>query len=86
VRRVEEDGWQVDRLLDLTKMTPRPVTIGRASERLSGVPRGSTSSEGGAIRYLCLIYEDETRRAARSQKDADAFMGEYFAFRAGDVR
>jgi hypothetical protein len=35
---------------------------------------------GGAMRYLCLIYDDETRLAARSQTEADAFMDEYVAF------
>ena len=32
------------------------------------------------MRYLCLIYDDETRLAARSKKEADAFTGEYVAF------
>jgi hypothetical protein len=32
------------------------------------------------MRYLCLIYDDETRLAARSQTEADAFTGEYVAF------
>ena len=32
------------------------------------------------MRYLCLIYDDESRMAARSQSDADAFTGEYVAF------
>ena len=32
------------------------------------------------MRYLCLIYDDESRLAARSQSDADAFTGEYVAF------
>jgi hypothetical protein len=27
----------------------------------------------GTMRYLCLIYDDETRLAARSKKEADAF-------------
>jgi hypothetical protein len=32
------------------------------------------------MRYLCLIYDDETRLAARSQTEAGAFMGKYVAF------
>ena len=32
------------------------------------------------MRYLCLIYDDETRLAARSTSEADAFTGEYVAF------
>ena len=32
------------------------------------------------MRYLCLIYDEEKERAARSKSEADAFTGEYFAF------
>jgi hypothetical protein len=32
------------------------------------------------MRYLCLIYDEENVRAARSKREADAFTGEYFAF------
>jgi hypothetical protein len=32
------------------------------------------------MRYLCLIYDDETKWAAMSKGEADAVMGEYFAF------
>jgi hypothetical protein len=32
------------------------------------------------MRYLCLIYDDEKKLAAMSKSDADAFMGEYYAF------
>ncbi len=32
------------------------------------------------MRYLCLIYDDETKLAARSRSEADAFTGEYVAF------
>ena len=35
------------------------------------------------MRYLCLIYDDETKVAGMSKSDADAFMGEYFAFTDG---
>jgi hypothetical protein len=51
------------------------MSTGWASERLSGARRRSVSREGGAIRYLCPIYDDETRLAARSQTEAGAFMG-----------
>lgn len=32
------------------------------------------------MRYVCLIYDEEKKLAAMSQAEADAFMGEYFAF------
>jgi hypothetical protein len=32
------------------------------------------------MRYLCLIYDEEKKVAAMSKGEADAFMGEYFAF------
>ena len=32
------------------------------------------------MKYLCLIYDEETKMTSMSQSDADAFMGEYFAF------
>jgi hypothetical protein len=35
------------------------------------------------MRYLCLIYDEEKKAAAMSKSDADAFMGEYFAFTEG---
>ena len=35
------------------------------------------------MRYLCLIYDDETKVAGMSKSDADAFMGEYVAFTDG---
>jgi hypothetical protein len=35
------------------------------------------------MRYLCLIYDEEKKLAAMSQKESDAFMGEYFAFTDG---
>jgi hypothetical protein len=34
----------------------------------------------GAMRYLCLIYDEEKKLAARSQSEAKAFTGEYIAF------
>ena len=35
------------------------------------------------MKYLCLIYGEEKRLAARSQSESDAFTGEYFAFTDG---
>jgi hypothetical protein len=32
------------------------------------------------MRYLCLIYDDQTKLAARSKSEADAFPGEYVSF------
>jgi hypothetical protein len=35
------------------------------------------------MKYLCLIYDDETKVGAMSKDESDAFMGEYFAFTEG---
>ena len=35
------------------------------------------------MKYLCLIYDDESRWATMSKEEADATMGEYFAFTEG---
>lgn len=35
------------------------------------------------MRYLCLIYDDEQVMARMPKPEADAFMGEYFAFTEG---
>jgi hypothetical protein len=32
------------------------------------------------MKYLCLIYDDEAKMTTMSEADANAFMGEYFAF------
>ena len=32
------------------------------------------------MKYLCLIYDEETTLAGMSKAESDAFMGEYFAF------
>ncbi len=32
------------------------------------------------MKYLCLIYDDEKQMSGMAKADADAFMGEYFAF------
>jgi hypothetical protein len=35
------------------------------------------------MKYLCLIYDEEAKMATMSKTDAEAFMGEYFAFTDG---
>jgi hypothetical protein len=35
---------------------------------------------GGAMKYLCLIYDEEKTLASMSKAEMDALMGEYFAF------
>ena len=35
------------------------------------------------MKYLCLIYDEEKGYAGMSKAEADAFMGEYFAFTEG---
>lgn len=37
------------------------------------------------MKYLCLIYENETNWASYSKEQADSIMGEYFAF-TEDIR
>jgi hypothetical protein len=32
------------------------------------------------MKYLCLIYDDEKKWETMSKDEADAYMGEYFAF------
>ena len=32
------------------------------------------------MKYLCLIYDEESKLAAMSKSENDAFMGEYFSF------
>ena len=36
-----------------------------------------------AMKYLCLIYDDEKKWETMSKAEADAYMGEYFAFTEG---
>ena len=35
------------------------------------------------MRYLCLIYDDEKKMQGMAKTEADAFMGEYYAFTEG---
>ena len=35
------------------------------------------------VRYLCLIYDDESKMGTMSKEQGDAIMGEYFAFTEG---
>jgi hypothetical protein len=32
------------------------------------------------MKYLCLIYDEESKMAAMAKSESDAFMGEYFGF------
>jgi hypothetical protein len=36
-----------------------------------------------SMRYLCLIYDEEKKWATMPKAEADAMMGEYFAFTEG---
>ncbi len=35
------------------------------------------------MKYLCLIYDEEKKMGTMPKNEADAFMGEYFAFTDG---
>jgi hypothetical protein len=35
------------------------------------------------VKYLCLIYDEEKKWATMAKSEADAMMGEYFAFTEG---
>src|SRR5262245_29211657 len=35
------------------------------------------------MKYLCLIYDEESKMATMPKSESDAFMGEYFAFTEG---
>jgi hypothetical protein len=35
------------------------------------------------MKYLCLIYDEETKMAGMSKSEGEQFMGEYFAFTEG---
>ena len=35
------------------------------------------------MKYLCLIYDEEKKMGTMPKSEADAFMGEYFAFTDG---
>src|SRR5688500_14678293 len=35
------------------------------------------------MKYLCLIYDEESKMAGMSKSDLDAMMGEYYAFTEG---
>jgi hypothetical protein len=41
---------------------------------------GGAGLSEGAMKYLCLIYDDEKKWETMSKAEADAYMGEYFAF------
>jgi hypothetical protein len=62
-----------------------PVSIQRFPERLSVEAQLSFNQNlpEDAMKYLCLIYEDESKRGTRSKEETTAIMGEYGAFTEG---
>jgi hypothetical protein len=48
------------------------MSSGASLERLSG--------KEDAMKYLCLIYDEEKKLAARPKSEAEAMTAEYFAF------
>jgi hypothetical protein len=62
-----------------------PVSIQRFPERLSVEAQLSfnQNSAEDAMKYLCLIYDEETRRGTMPKEQMDAMMGEYGAFTEG---
>jgi hypothetical protein len=59
------------------------LSISGRRQRLSGVTVIWTASLEEAMKYLCLIYDEEKKLAAMPKTEMDAFMGEYFAFTEG---
>src|SRR2546422_3008111 len=43
----------------------------------------STTIREVAMKYLCLIYDEEKKVGSMSKSESDAFMGEYYAFTDG---
>src|SRR5829696_8008578 len=61
----------------------RPLSKSGPTDRPWSVTTSFTSDPEDVMRYLCLIYDDEKKVATMSEKDSNAFMGEYFAFTDG---
>src|SRR5260370_41883342 len=61
------------------------VSIQRFPERLSVEAQLSFNqlSPEDAMKYLCLIYNEETKRGTMPKEQMDAMMGEYGAFTEG---
>jgi len=59
------------------------MSISGDPERLSGVHQAVHPDAEVAMKYLCLIYDEEKKLSTMSKTDSDAFMGEYFAFTEG---
>ena len=62
-----------------------PRTSIRCSPQLSPDPAfacgfGGAGLSEEAMKYLCLIYDDEKKWETMSKAEADAYMGEYFQF------
>jgi hypothetical protein len=58
------------------------MSIRALARRLSGVEPISTRF-GGPMKYLCLIYDDESKWATMPKEQSEALMGEYFSFTEG---
>ena len=46
-------------------------------------PKGAHVTEEQPVRYLCLIYDDESKWGTMPKEQAEAMLGEYFAFTEG---
>jgi hypothetical protein len=58
------------------------MSISVLRQRLTGV-KGKIHDSEAAMRYLCLIYDEEKKLAGMSKSESDAFMAEYFSFTDG---
>src|SRR6266511_2035763 len=90
-------GWRAPRLAQDSARTPTAARASRGARhpgRCAGcrfwAPRATIwrpqpfhHHSEGAMRYLCLIYDEEKKLAALSKSESEAFMGEYFAFTEG---
>jgi len=59
-----------------------PMSIPGPAKRLPVGNHSNTHLED-AMRYLCLIYENEKAWESKPQAELEAIMGEYFAFTEG---
>lgn len=56
------------------------MSILGSPERLSGVSSRSTLIEEGAMKYLCLVYNEEKKLDAISKNELDALVHEHLAY------
>ena len=59
------------------------MSIFGGPDRLSDVTAICAARSEDIMKYLCLIYDEEKKMGAMPKSEADAFMGEYFAFTEG---